>query len=253
MRADLDPCVPADTGDDTIWNPLIGEHIGPAEAPYFVYLLIDPRSDEVFYVGKGKGDRFAHHGVDELLLQSDATAQEAGPKLARIREIKGAGAKPRVEFARIRITTEREAFLVEGVLIDLLQRFGSSKLTNEVRGHETGAGLVSLEDLRRQFAAPQLTTNLKAILITLGWWTPENDTELPRNGHGYKLGLSQQERYDSTRAWWVMGDRRKGYRYAVAVFQGITRDVQRITGADRKSESELNHLRRGDNACGRRR
>jgi hypothetical protein len=190
--------------------------------------LIDPRSDEVFYVGKGTGDRFSHHGADELLLAADATAEEAGHKLARIREIRASHLEPRIEFARIRIKTEKESYLVEGALIDLLERMGSGSLTNAVRGRETDAGIVTLDDLRRQFAAPQLTTNLNAILITLGWWTPENDTELPRSGHGYKPGLGPQELYDSMRAWWVMGERRRSYQYAVAIFQGITREVWEI-------------------------
>jgi hypothetical protein len=224
---------------DAEWNPLIGDHIGPVEAPYYVYLLIDPRSDTVFYVGKGTGNRFSHHGAEELLLAADARPDEAGAKLARIREIRASRAEPEIEFARVRIKTEKEAYLVEASLIDLLQRFGSEALTNGVRGHETGAGLVTLHDLRRQFAAPQLTTNLKAILITLGWWTPENDTELPRKGHGYKPGITPQEVYDSTRAWWVMGERRTSYSFAVAVFQGITRAVWEI---DHKSWTPWNSL-----------
>jgi hypothetical protein len=228
LGSDLDEHVRPQTNDEAAWNPLIGEHIGPAEAPYYVYLLIDPRSDEVFYVGKGTGDRFAHHGANELLLAADATAEEVGRKLARIREIRASGFEPRTEFARIRIKTEKESYLVEGALIDLLHRFGSGSLTNAVRGHEADAGLVTLDDLRRRFAAPELTTRLKAILITLGWWVPENDTELPRKGHGYRPGLGHQELYDSTRAWWVMGERRKRYAYAVAVFRGITRDVWEI-------------------------
>jgi uncharacterized protein len=210
---------------DEKWNPLIGEHIGPGEAPYYVYLLIDPVSDAVFYVGKGTGARFSHHGAEELLLAADATPVEAGPKVAKIREIRARGQEPRIEFARIRIKTEKEAFLVEGVLIDILNRYGSATLTNAVRGHEAEAGLVSLVDLTRELAAPPLETKLRAILITLGWWVPEDDRELPRQGHGYKAGITAQELYDSSRAWWVVGDRRLEYPYAVAVFQGITRAV----------------------------
>jgi hypothetical protein len=64
--------------------------IGVAEKiGYYVYLLIDPRTSEVFYVGKGVGNRcFAHVQV--------ARKREAGvsgdyPKLDRIREIEAAG------------------------------------------------------------------------------------------------------------------------------------------------------------------
>ena len=51
-----------------------------------MYLLIDPASDTVFYVGKGTGSRFSAHGAEELLLADDATPVEAGqswPRSAR--------------------------------------------------------------------------------------------------------------------------------------------------------------------------
>lgn len=174
---------------------------------------------------RGTGSRFSAHGADELLLAADATPEEAGLKLAKIRDIRARGQEPRIEFARIRIKTEKEAFLVEGVLIDMLNRYGSATLTNAVRGHEADAGLVSLKDLTMEFAAPPLETKLRAILITLGWWVPEDDQELPRQGHGYKIGITAHELYNSARAWWVIGERRLEYPYPVAVFQGITRAV----------------------------
>lgn len=38
------------------FSPAVREQLG-----YYVYLLIDPQTDKVFYVGKGTGDRiFAH-------------------------------------------------------------------------------------------------------------------------------------------------------------------------------------------------
>jgi hypothetical protein len=48
-------------------------------------------------------------------------------------------------------------------------------------------------------------------LISLRWWVPEDDQELPRQGHGYKSGITPQELYDSARAWWVIGERRFDY------------------------------------------
>jgi hypothetical protein len=33
---------------------------------YYVYLLIDPRNDKVFYVGKGKGNRVNQHLLGAL-------------------------------------------------------------------------------------------------------------------------------------------------------------------------------------------
>ncbi len=206
-------------------NPLIAEHIGP----YYVYLLVDPESDEIFYVGKGTGLRFNAHLNDEVLGNDAITDEEAGAKLARIRAIRDRLQEPRVEFARIQIQSSEEALLVEATLTDVLHRYLGKGLTNVVRGPHADLGLISLEELREQLQTPFLDTDLQAILIKLKWWKPEVDTELPRQGYGYRRGMSAQELYDSTRAWWVANmDRAKSYPYAVAVYQGVTRAVYEI-------------------------
>src|SRR2546430_16672502 len=89
-----------------VWNPLIAEHIGP----YYVYLLIDPTSHEVFYVGKGTGMRFLQHGVEALMTPEATTPEEAGEKIARIHQIRKSGGEPAIEFARIKFPTRAEEF-----------------------------------------------------------------------------------------------------------------------------------------------
>ena len=52
---------------------------------FYVYLLIDPRTDKVFYVGKGTGNRiFAH-------ITSAIASPLENDKLAQIRSIKSEG------------------------------------------------------------------------------------------------------------------------------------------------------------------
>lgn len=214
----------SDSSNDHV-NPLIAEHIGP----YYVYLLVDPQNDEVFYVGKGQGWRFTAHLKDDVLGNDAISDEEAGAKLARIRAIQKGSQQPRVEFARIQIRSEEEALLVEATLIDVLRRYGGSGLTNAVRGHDADLGLITLEQLQEQLATPILDTHLRALLIKLNWWAPTNDTELPRQGYGYRSGMSDQELYDSTRAWWrIDTGRAKAYPYAVAIFQGVTRAIYTI-------------------------
>ena len=49
--------------------------------PYYVYELVDPASGEVFYVGRGVGERaYAHE-------KEAKTLDEETPKLERIRKI----------------------------------------------------------------------------------------------------------------------------------------------------------------------
>jgi uncharacterized protein len=73
--------------------------IGVAEKiGYYVYLLIDPHTSEVFYVGKGVGDRcFAHVQVERRT--KDGVIGDY-PKLDRIREIEAAGQEVRLDILR---------------------------------------------------------------------------------------------------------------------------------------------------------
>jgi len=214
-------------------NPKIPDYIGP----YYVYLLVDPASNEVFYVGKGTGWRFASHltdkrGYSDITSDADTDDTETRrKKIERIKAIRQRGQEPEVQFARIKIT-EAEAFSIEAALIDTLKHFGpraGGGLTNEIGGQGTKNGLVSLDDVSQLLLTPILDTPIPAILFKLREWQTEEEPELPRHGYGYWKGMSDQDLYDSTRAWWSIASyRRPKYHYAVAIFQGITRAVYRI-------------------------
>lgn len=55
-------------------------------APFYVYALVDPRDDSVFYIGKGTGRRMYQHEKDAKRGQARNTA-----KYSRITEILAAG------------------------------------------------------------------------------------------------------------------------------------------------------------------
>src|SRR5690554_5696375 len=81
---------------------------------HYVYALRDPRNNEVFYVGKGVGDR-VHAHVREALGAGDAA------KLLRIHEIHDAGREVEHNILRSGLASEDEAFTVEQALIDALR------------------------------------------------------------------------------------------------------------------------------------
>src|SRR3989338_11289937 len=112
---------------------------------YYVYLLIDPRTNKVFYVGKGCGNRINHH----LLGALEENVKET-EKIKTIREIQKAELEVGHTILRHGLT-EKEAFEVESAVIDLL---GLENLTNLMHGHHTtDRGLMKLEDIKIKYEA----------------------------------------------------------------------------------------------------
>lgn len=90
---------------------------------YFVYDLIDPRSDVTFYVGKGKGNRPKHH-------VKDAMSGVQSRKCDLIREIMQGGLQVRIAIVK-RFSCEAKAYEFE---IDRIAEFGLKNLTNVMPG-----------------------------------------------------------------------------------------------------------------------
>ena len=73
---------------------------------YYVYVYIDPRNNEEFYYGKGRGNRKSAH----LLAEGDSA------KIMRIKEIKKEGEQPKIKVIATNLT-EEQAYLVESTLL----------------------------------------------------------------------------------------------------------------------------------------
>ena len=167
----------------------------------YVYLYIDPRNQQVFYIGKGVGNRaFAH--LDE---------QGESEKLARIASIRSDGLEPVIEILRHGLTDDQAA-LVEASVIDLL---GKELLTNRVRGmHSNSYGRISADDVLLAHTAPPANITDPMLLITINQL--------------YRTGMPADELYEATRGVWKIGERRNHARFACAVFQGVIREVYTI-------------------------
>lgn len=98
--------------------------------PHYVYVLIDPRDNEVFYVGKGQKGRVGDHAIAARNHSTEST------KVARILSIQRAG---RQVTGRVvgRFDSEPEAFAVEAVLIHWMygRHSENGQLTNIQAGH----------------------------------------------------------------------------------------------------------------------
>lgn len=98
---------------------------------YYVYALVDPRDNQIFYIGKGKGNRVFQHAEDAC------NDNDSSLKFDTIRSIIHEGKK--VEYYILRHNlSEDEAYLIESTLIDMLTypKFNKkNQLTNISAGH----------------------------------------------------------------------------------------------------------------------
>ncbi len=175
------------------------------EIEYYVYSLTDPRTNEVFYIGKGTGNRVFQHASAALndLQESD--------KLSRIREILRSGLNVNHEILRHGMS-EDQALEVEAALIDFI---GLSELANIVGGHDMNLrGRMTVAEIIAAYDARPITIKEPSLLIIVN--------------RLYRRNMSQSELYEITRGNWVLGERRNKVEYALAVYKGIVRQVYKV-------------------------
>ena len=172
---------------------------------YYVYLLIDPENDQVFYVGKGISNRiFAH-------INAAIADDLPSDKLDKIRNVRANGLEVKHIIHRHGLS-EKEAFEVEAALIDFI---GLSGLTNQVQGYNSDdRGQMSVAEVIAKYQAPIVEISEPVILITVNRY--------------YRRGMSAEMLYEITRGNWVIGTRRNRAEYAFAVYKGVIREVYKI-------------------------
>jgi hypothetical protein len=151
---------------------------------FYVYALIDLRNDQIFYIGKGTGNRvFAHEAESGKYPRSEKA------KLQRIQEIESTGH----EVKRLILNwglTEEEAFAAEATLINLMNYISPEALTNAVAGHHVHESL-TVEDFELRYGAEHLKPediqhNILCIKIN----------------RRYHRDITPKELYDAVRGIW---------------------------------------------------
>lgn len=179
---------------------------------YYVYLLRDPASQDIFYVGKGRGNRVFDHVRCAIEINTNNNDDAVSLKYDRIRKILDQGNE--VEHLILRHgLDEKTAFEVEASVIDLLDL---GNLTNLQIGHYSDDfGLKTTDEIAAMYSAKPLETELSVILI--------NINKL------FNRTMTAEELYEATRKSWVLGDRRNKAEYAIPTYRGLTREVYKIT------------------------
>ncbi|OGI67287.1 hypothetical protein A2823_01570 [Candidatus Nomurabacteria bacterium RIFCSPHIGHO2_01_FULL_41_91] len=174
---------------------------------YYVYLLSDPRTEKIFYVGKGHGNRINHHllgALEENTKESD--------KIKTIRKIQSAGLEVGLTILRHGLT-EKEAFEIESSVIDLI---GMKNLTNLVLGHYSlERGKMMLKNIEIEYEAEEAVFTDRAMLI--------------RINKLYRYDMSDKELYEATRKYWIINSWRARISPIIcAVYAGIIREVYMV-------------------------
>ncbi len=178
---------------------------------YYVYLLIDPRNNRVFYVGKGHGNRINQH----LLAALDNSTEET-KKIKKIREIKKSGREIKLIILRHKLI-ENEAFEIESSIIDLIDYLSMGQLVNDVKGyHSYDKGLATLKGIKIKYEAESANFDAPAILININ------------KLYGKKMEDDPSALYEATRKHWKVNInriRKNNIEIACGVYRGIIREV----------------------------
>ncbi len=100
---------------------------------YYVYVLRDPITHEIFYVGKGKAGRLCQH----FAMARNQQAFNDLPRIQRLKTLLDAGNKPKaIGFIVARVADEAMAFVIESFYMKFV--VGFDQLTNVQAGHLYG-------------------------------------------------------------------------------------------------------------------
>lgn len=163
------------------WRPGAREQLG-----LYVYRLIDPRSDRIFYVGKGAGERcFAP--IVKARRRLAATRSGDYVKLDAITDIESESLPVGIEILR-HCLDEDAAFMLESATIDFP---GIDDLADRVVGlHAVILGQPEVTEINTRLGAPPVT------------FFPQDKAVLIRVAREFHQGMDEPAIDEATRRWW---------------------------------------------------
>jgi hypothetical protein len=170
---------------------------------YYMYIYSNPITDEIFYVGKGKGDRVFSHLSEESETE----------KVKYLSELKLKNLKPKIEILIHGIEDEETALRVEAAIIDLI---GINKLTNRQNGWKSATfGRMTLKQIISTYSKQEVEVIEPSIFI--------------RINQKFRYSMTEIELYDFTRGQWkISTERANKAKYAFAIYEGIIQEVYTV-------------------------
>ena len=183
---------------------------------YYVYCLVDPRDNRIFYIGKGKGDRVFQHAKDSL------NENDQSLKLNIIRSILGEGKEVGLYILRHNLT-EETAFVVESALIDLLtySKFNkTNQLANIVAGHhQWDEGIKSIDEINALYKCDKIVVAKSDTLLLVS--LNRSFDQAKANGVYSRVDI-----YEATRKYWDISKKSAPIiNYVLGVYKGVVRSV----------------------------
>lgn len=173
----------------------------------YVYMLLDPKDDKPFYIGKGNSNnRVFEHATG--LLEDDPS----NSKKEKIEEIIKRGDKVKHVIVRHGLTN-KEAFQIEAALIDTLS-YCNVLLSNEQGGHHSlKQGLMTTDEIHRLYnAQPLKEMGSDCVLININ--------------KQYKRGHDTNDIYQATKGIWLISKNRiPTLKYVLSEFRGLVVEV----------------------------
>ena len=187
----------------------------------YVYVLVDPRNNCIFYVGKGSGNRVYQHAEDAVVEDRRSLM------LSTIREVKELGLDVKYYIIRHNLS-EQEAYLVESSIIDLLTYPAFNKgniLTNIVSGHhQWNEGIKTDEEINILYDCPKIEPipGDRLLLVSLNKsYQQSKATGVYRRANDY----------ESVRKYWKLSrDKADKVKYILGIYKGIVRIVIDVKG-----------------------
>ena len=173
---------------------------------FYVYALIDPRNNQVFYIGKGIGNRVFSHEIE-----SGKSPKSEKAKLKRIQEIEAAG----FDVKRVIVNwsmTESEAFAAEAALINMLSFLSADMLTNAVAGHHVHEAM-TVEDFDLLYGAEHLKQE-----------DIQHSIMVIKINKLYRKGMNPKELYDIVRGNWrasMVSIQKRNVEYVFGVYNQL--------------------------------